>query len=53
MPDLARDLWDYVRSRLAVDLNKLDPRDIQAGGEHLKDETEADRRQLLWIANQE
>src|SRR6516165_1841403 len=50
--DPACDLRDAARSRLPVNLNQLDPRDIRAGGEHLKDETEADRWQLVGIANQ-
>ena len=50
---VARDLRDAGRLRLPVDLDKVHLRDMRAGGEHLKDQTETDRRQLVRVAHEE
>ena len=43
VPDLARDLRDAARLRLPVDFDQFHFGDLRTGGEHLKDETEANR----------
>ena len=52
VPDLACDLRDAARLRLPMDLNKLDFGNVRAVGKDVEHETEADRRQLIWVANQ-
>ena len=52
VPDLACDLRDAARLRLPMDLNKLDSGNVRAVGKDVEHETEADRRQLIWVANQ-
>src|SRR5712692_4684055 len=53
VPDLERALRDAARLRLAMDLNKLHFGNVRTDGKDVKHETEADWRQLIWIANQQ
>jgi hypothetical protein len=52
VPDLTCDLRDSARFGVPVNVDQFDSRDVRAGCQNVEDEAEADRRQLIWIANQ-
>ena len=51
--DFLRDLPNAARPSLPVNLDEFHPRHTRAGGENMKNEPEANGRQLVWIADQQ
>ena len=53
VPDCVRDLRNAARPSLPVNLDEFHPRHTRTGDENMKNEPEADGRQLVWIADQQ